>query len=145
MRKKKVIPFVFLLLLTSVVVVCFIPRSEPQVIGAVSPRDLAEIKRVIHREIWRGTLPDWSWNNIKYLPENIMDRLPEHVVRIEVGLGGSARATISMGKTKLTEVLRAPDYDVYLRKDANGWSTNGWKIRRTLDFDPVVLPAGRGF
>ena len=45
MRKKKIITLICFVLLAAVAVVCFLPSSQPQVIGVVSANnDLVEIK-----------------------------------------------------------------------------------------------------
>jgi hypothetical protein len=140
MRKKQLITLIFFMLLASVAVVCFLPSSEPQVVGAVSPGDLAEIKRIVNDEIWRGTLPDHSWAVIKRLPENIIRRFPKHILRIDAGPEGFARATISTGKTKPTRELSPAYYVLYLQK-----STTGWRIfQPDNNFDPLPRD-GRGF
>ena len=143
MRKKKIITLIlFVLLAAVVVVVCFLPSSEPQVVGAVSPNDLAEIKRVISREIWRGTFPDHSWATIKRLPGNIINRYPEHILRIDADQSGmTASATIkALAKRNKPKFCVPHIIFCFLQKKANGW-----EVANPTGDDYPVLPSDRGF
>ena len=132
MRNKKLIRFLFFLLLAAVVAVCFIPANEPQIVGSLPAGDIAEIKRVVSHEIWRGTMPNHSWQTLRNLPGNIQSRISNRILRIEAMPGSVVRTTVGTGKSKPTEDLRAAYYDIFLRKDMKGWQV----LHPVGDFDP---------
>ena len=135
MRNKKIIGLVLLLIIGATVAFCLLPASRLQVAGNLSPHDLAEIKRVIAHEIWRGTFPDHSWASIKKLPGNIYARAATHIRSIEAQPNGIVRTTISTGKSRPSELLRPAYYELNLRK-----GVNGWEIRSMMgDMDQRIL------
>jgi hypothetical protein len=119
--KKKIIIVVMLLLLVSAVVICFTPARAPQVVGWLAPNDLAEINRIVRHEIWRGTLPDYSWNSFKNLPQNFQARASKRIIKIESYPIGIVKVTISTGKTKQTATLTAAYYELFLQKNGKDW------------------------
>jgi hypothetical protein len=132
---KKTIAVIFLLLLGATVMFCLLPVARPQVIGEVSPKDLVEIRRVISHEIWRGTLPDYSWHSFKHLPGTINARISNHLQRIEAYPGGIVRTTISTGKHRETTQLRPAYYDLILRNGPKGWEI----VQQVGDIGPGAL------
>ncbi len=51
--------------------------SRVQVVGTLSPQDVAEIKRIARREIWRGILPKFDWWSVRQLPASIRAQASE--------------------------------------------------------------------
>ena len=102
-------------------------RPHLQVFGSLPAEDLVQIKRVVHREIWRGTFPDHSWRTIKQLPGTIRSRTSKRILRVETSPYGTVRVTVGTGGE--TDVLIPAHYD--LKKGLKGWEIT----RGFLDFD----------
>ncbi len=73
--KKKWIILISTLLLVFAAVVWFNTGSEPAIIvkGNLSAKDVAEIKRIARHKLRHDIFPEFSWKNVKTLPDKIKD------------------------------------------------------------------------
>ena len=94
-------------------------RTNFEVVGVLTAKDVTGIKRLVRREKWRGLFSDHSLSGIRQLPTDIKSRFSRHLVR----------------------VARAPDgvvsADVESDKDPGSWwrfeveqGLNGWRVLR---------------
>jgi hypothetical protein len=92
-------------------------RNRPvEIIGKVSPGDLAAIKSVARRESFRAILPDLSRASFKNLPAATVTFLQfkmHTIVKVS-----DNRVYVQFGDTP------KPTYLMFLRKETNGWAMN---------------------
>ena len=101
MRKKKVIVIIALVLLGAGLTVFLFTRDSglPVVVeGNLSAKDVAQIKSVVRRELWRESLPNFSQATIKALPQSIRRVRKVQVVRISCfsWINGTQLARVAM-------------------------------------------------
>src|SRR5436309_2290782 len=71
----------------------FLPdRRSTAVVGDFAPKDLAEIKRTLHRQIWKDTLPGNTFKSFKQFPGAIARNLRTRITSITMQPDGSVHA-----------------------------------------------------
>ncbi|HTA31008.1 MAG TPA: hypothetical protein VK731_11015 [Candidatus Cybelea sp.] len=118
MRQKKRIAFVALLIVIACAVFLFPKGHAPQIVGSFTPKDLAEIKGALHRQIWQGTFPNLSWKSLKEFPGAVVRNAKMRVQSIVTMPNGTVHAFASYTTAKHTHG-RMSSYD--LRRGPTGW------------------------
>jgi hypothetical protein len=115
MKKRKfILAGLMVVIVSAVVLVCFLSSNDHvRVIGELFPGDLADVKKAIHREIWRGTLPDYSWKSIKNFPRIVISNETSHVLSIELKSNITFHMTSPAGGNKARLIFVGPY--IYIR------------------------------
>jgi hypothetical protein len=90
MNKRKITAGLLILVLMAAGGVALLsvgPRIK--VVGTLAPADLAAIRSAIRRQIWSGTMPDFSWRSLKGFPGTVAAKCAVQIVSVEARSDGS--------------------------------------------------------
>jgi hypothetical protein len=94
--------------------------KPPIVYGNLSARDISQIQRAVHHELWRDTFPNFSAQTFKTLPVHLRAALTNHVAYIATDGQNIAYAlwgTNFAGRGTNWET----DHGYYLTNGPTGW------------------------
>jgi hypothetical protein len=103
---------------------CVRPQKAAVVTGNLTVREVAEIKRVVWKDVRRRVLPSFSWASIKALPANAKWYFKQELRSIDASRSGHIYVTISGPGDP--EIFERDRYEVVS-------GTNGWKAYRRHD------------
>lgn len=94
-----------------------------RVIGKLPAQDVAEIKRLVRREIWRGILPRFDWWSIRNLPAAVRYRASQRIFGITVRPDGTVGAWAGHKVRDLFfgQWTYSYEYSYLLKKGTRGW------------------------
>ena len=96
-----------------------------QVIGALAPKDVAEISELVHREMGQGgpILPNYSWRSIRGAPREYLRRRSHRILSMDVAGDGTVEVRAG-GSTAGTTYI--------LRKGPAGWEVASRRFWKSL-------------
>jgi hypothetical protein len=84
-RKKLVFALLALLVLGTGAFLYFRSPEKPiRINGNLAPEELAAVKSIVQREMWRNTFPNWSFKTFRNLPGGIKTTLSLHIESIDI-------------------------------------------------------------
>lgn len=110
--------------------------SRITVVGTLTPGDVAEIRRTVRREIWRGIFPRCSWPSIRALPAVIRYRASVTSLPI-FGIIANADGTVEVETGAKVRGLPIEPWS-HLRGDTTyrlKKGQKGWQIIRSTSYD----------
>ena len=72
-------------------------RAPMQVVGTLTPKEVAEITSAVHHQMWRSTFPDFSWKTFQRLPGALARNVTAHITGI---YGDSQSAVVLVANSK---------------------------------------------
>jgi hypothetical protein len=142
MRKRKVIVVSVFLVIAIVGAIVVIPAPRPQVVGALSPVDLAQIQKRVWQELRSDILPKLEWDNIyypRYVFKSVRDYEAQRILWVEVKPDGSVEVFAGVSK----DVIRSEGYVMDFQKDGK-WKMTGfayWGFSNVAPHDMHVPPS----
>lgn len=116
-RKKIVVALVLFLAAVGVCWLLTSRRAPMVVVGNLSQKDVAEITRAVHHQMWRNTFTRFSWKMLKELPGNVLRNATCHISGV-YGEGGSAVVLVANSKSRPPTMFEA-------QKGEKGWMIFG--------------------
>jgi hypothetical protein len=137
MRRRKLIGFGFLLAVGIIGVGLLYAPSRPQVVGTLAHDDLAEILRLVRKDLRSQLLPAVKWENVHY-PRYVITSLREyhaqHILWAEVH--DDAEVEVFAGVSR--NVIRDEGHVWSLRKDPR-WGITGYAYWASSNVAPADI------
>ena len=141
MRKQKVIGVFVALIVVIASGVLFIPSRHIQVVGPLPPDDLAQIQKIVWRELRFWVLPKLEWDNVlypRYVFGCVSDYERLHILWVDVKPDGIVE--VFAGESKAT--ILSHGHVIDLRKQSD-WQITGygyWASSNVVPHDIHVPP-----
>ena len=107
MRKRKIIAAVVVLIAVMVGAVLLAPAPHVQVVGSLPPDDLAQIQKVVWKEIRFWVLPKLNWDDVynpRYIPHYVFagfrDYAKLHILWVDKSPTGVLKCLLVRAKTR---------------------------------------------
>jgi hypothetical protein len=142
MRKRKVIGVFVALIVVIASAVLFVPSRHIQVVGTLPPDDLAQIQKIVWRELRFWVLPKLEWENVfypHYVFRCVRDYERLHILWIDVKPDGSVE--VFAGESKATILSHGHVIDLWKHPD---WQITGygyWASSNVAPHDIHVPPS----
>ena len=136
MSKRRLIGVAVLLVFVVIGTSLLWPSGRPQVVGTLGSNDLAEILRLVRRDLREQLLPKVEWDNLaypRYVVSSIREYRAQHILWVEVHDDGGVAVYAGVSR----DVIRDEGYLWSLRKTTN-WAISGYAYWASSN----VAPAG---
>jgi hypothetical protein len=146
MRKRKVIIAIVVLIAVIVGAVLLAPAPRVQVVGSLAPDDLAQIKKLVWKEIRDWVLPKLHWDDVyhpRYIPSYVFrgtrDYEALHILWVDVKPDGSVQVFVGASK----DTILSEGHVIDLQKNPN-WEITGygyWGFSNAAPHDIHIPPS----
>jgi hypothetical protein len=145
MRKRKIIAAVVVLIAVMVGAVLLAPAPHVQVVGSLPPDDLAQIQKVVWKEIRFWVLPKLNWDDVynpRYIPHYVFagfrDYAKLHILWVDVKPNGSVEVFVGESKDTILSQGHAIDLQKKVRWEIIGYGY--WGFSNAAPHDIHIPP-----